>query len=34
MSGYWKCDRAIPVDGTPLSAHVPTNGAEQGVMKE
>jgi ketopantoate hydroxymethyltransferase len=34
MSSYWKCDHTIPVDGTPLSAHVPTNGAEQAVAKK
>jgi len=45
MSSYWKCDHAIPVDGTPASprvqtcpdapaAHVPTNGAEQAVAKK
>jgi hypothetical protein len=45
LSTYWKCDHPHPVDGIPASprvqlcpdapaAHVPTNGAEQGVSKE
>jgi len=45
LSSYWKCDHPYPVDGTPASpmvqhypdapaAHVPANGAEQGVTKE
>jgi hypothetical protein len=34
LSSHWKCDQPLPVDGTPASVHVPTNGAEQGVAKD